>query len=82
MLGWEASAVIASRLPRLATGDAKALTEARLMVSEKLEAAARLQWLAMTGGLGISPQTAARRSIKHYRTAVATNKRRLERARR
>lgn len=79
MLGMEASSVIVSRLSRLAVGDATAMAEAQLMVSEKIEAAARLNWLAMTGGLGATPRTAAHRIVKHYRKAVSKNHRRLSR---
>jgi hypothetical protein len=82
MLGVEATSVAASRLQRLAAGDAKAAAEAQLMVSEKIEALARLQWLALTGGLGSSPEVAAKRSIKHYRKAVAKNRRRFARTKR
>jgi hypothetical protein len=37
------------------------------MVAEKIEAALSLQTLALTGGLGTTPQSAARKSLAHYR---------------
>ena len=77
LLGLESSAVIAARLSRLALGDTAALAEAQLMVSEKIESLSKLHWMAMTGGLGIDPRTAAARSIRHYRKAVGKNRRRL-----
>lgn len=77
----EAGSVIGMRLPRLLTGDAAALAEARLMVSEKMEAAAALQWALMTGGLGTSVPGAVGASISHYRKAVGKNRRRLSKPR-
>jgi len=80
-LGAEASTVIALRLSKMAAGDTAALVEAQRMVSEKIEAAAALQWKAMTGGLGHTPERAAKATIGHYRTAVKKNRRRLRRGR-
>lgn len=78
-LGAEASAVVAMRMAKLATGDAAAMAEAQRMVSEKLEAAAMLQWKAMTGDLGGSQAECASATIAHYRKAVARNRKRLSR---
>lgn len=80
-LGAEASAVIAMRMAKIATGDAAAIAEAQRMVSEKIEAAALLQWKAMTGGLGTTPERQAKATIGHYRKAVGKNRRRLRRRR-
>src|ERR1700680_1378767 len=71
------SAVIASRTMKLATGGESAEREARRMVAEKIEAALSLQTLALTGGLGTTPQSAARKSLGHYRRRVRANPRRL-----
>lgn len=73
----EASSVIGMRLPRLMAGNAAAMTEAQRMVSEKVEAAALLQWKLMTGGLGQSGPAVMRASVAHYRKAVRKNRRRL-----
>lgn len=78
----DAATVMGMRAVRLSALDAAALAEAQLMVAEKLEAAAALQLKAVTGGLGKSPATAARRTMAHYRGKVAKNRRRLARARR
>jgi len=76
-LGLESGAVIGLRLPRLMTGDAAALAEAQLMVSEKLAAAAALHWKMMTGGLGTTPHAVMSASVAHYRKGVRKNRRRL-----
>lgn len=76
-LGLEIFAVIASRTMKLARGGEAAEREARRMVAEKIEAALSLQTLALTGGLGTTPQSAARKSLAHYRRRVRANRRRL-----
>ena len=76
-LGLETSAVIVSRTMKLAAGGEAAEREARRMVAEKIEAALSLQTLALTGGLGATPQSAARKSLAHYRRRVRANRRRL-----
>jgi hypothetical protein len=75
--GLETSAVIASRTMKLAAGGQAAETETRRMVAEKIEAALSLQALALTGGLGITPQSAAQTTLRHYRRRVRANRRRL-----
>ncbi|MES2497420.1 MAG: hypothetical protein V4618_15000 [Pseudomonadota bacterium] len=80
-LGAEASEVIAMRMTKLAAGDPAAMVEAQRMIAEKMESAAQLQWMAMTGGLGNSPQRAATATIGHYRKAVKKNRTRLRRGR-
>jgi hypothetical protein len=79
LLAWEGASVIGLRLMRLSMLDARAATEAWLMVEEKLESAALLQWRAMTGDLGRSPHAVASASVRHYRGKVAANRRRLSR---
>jgi hypothetical protein len=76
-LGMEASAVIAMRTMKLATGGAAGAAEAQRMVSEKVQAAIDLQAKAMTGRLGLTPETAASRTLAHYRREVRANRRRL-----
>jgi hypothetical protein len=76
-LGLEASSVIGLRTLKLATGGAAGEAEARRMVSEKIDAGFALQALALTGGLGSTPQTAAAKTLTHYRRKVRANRRRL-----
>jgi len=79
LLAWDAASVISLRLMRLSMLDARAAAETWLMVEEKLESAALLQWRAMTGDLGSSPHAVASASLRHYRGKVAANRRRLRR---
>jgi hypothetical protein len=76
-LGVEASSVIALRTLKIAAGGAAGDAEARRMVGEKIEAGLALQTLALTGGLGVTPQGAAARTLNHYRRKVRANRRRL-----
>lgn len=80
-LGLEAWTVIGLRIPRLLAGNPAAAREAHLMIAEKIEAMGVLQWRAMTGDLGTSPDAAMRSSVAHYRKAVGRNRRRLARRR-
>ena len=76
-LGVEASSVIALRMLKLAGGSAGAEAEAHRMVSEKIEAGLALHALALTGGLGLTPHSAAAKMLSHYRPKVRANQRRL-----
>lgn len=76
-LGLEASSVIGMRTLKIAAGGAAAEAESRRMVSEKVEAAAALQSLAMTGALGLTPPRVAAATLAHYRRKVRANRRRL-----
>ena len=78
-LTMEANAVIAQRTILLAAGGAGAQAEASRMLAEKIDAGLALQTLAFTGGLGASPQQAARKTLAHYRRKVRANRRRLAR---
>jgi len=78
-LACDAAAVVSLRLLRLSLLDARAMGEAWLMVEEKVEAAALLQWRAMTGQLGAAPYQVARASFDHVHGKVAANRRRLSR---
>lgn len=76
-LGIEASQVIGLRALTLPRGGPQARRERQRMVAEKLDAALALQVAALTGGLGITPQQAASKTLKQYRRKVRANRRRL-----
>jgi hypothetical protein len=76
-LGMEAAAVIAQRSLILAQGGARAQAEAVRMVSEKAEAAAALAMRAAMGDLGQRPATISANAVRHYRTKVRANRKRL-----
>ena len=76
-LGLESSAVIGLRTLKLAGGGPAADAESRRMVEEKIRAGLEWQALALTGGLGLTPQRAAARTLVHYRRKVRANQRRL-----
>ena len=80
MLGFEASTVIALRLMKIAGGGAGADTETRRMIDEKIDSAVALQALAMSGGLGGTAESAASKTLTHYRRKVRANRRRLTKA--
>ncbi len=76
-LSLEASSVIALRALKVGVGGRAAEREARRMVSEKIEACWALQTLGLTGGLGLTAQSAASKTLVHYRRKVRANRRRL-----
>ncbi len=80
--GWalwlEASSVVWLRSMRLAAGGAAAEREASRMVSEKLAANWELGMKLLWGG-AVSPEQSAHRSLRHYRSKVRANRRRLAR---
>jgi len=76
-LGLEASTVVGLRTLKIAQGGAKGSAEAELMVREKIAAAIALQAMALRGGLGATPASAAARTLTHYRRKVSANRRRL-----
>ena len=78
----DSASVIAMRLSRMTTMDAAAMSEAHLMISEKIATASALQMKALTGQLGSTPAMQAKRTVLHYRRAVAKNRRRLARGKR
>ena len=78
-LGHEASTVIALRGFKFAVGGKAGQAEAERMVSEKIAAGLELQTLALAGGLGATPASAAARTLAHYRRKVKANRRRLTR---
>jgi hypothetical protein len=76
----ESAAVIGLRSLKLAAGGAGAEVETRRMVQEKVMAGLEWQTLALTGGLGLTPDRAAARTLTHYRRKVRANQRRLLKA--
>ncbi len=76
-LGVDSSTVIGLRTLKLAGGGPAADAESRRMIEEKLRAGLEWQTLALTGGLGITPQSATAKTLSHYRRKVRANKRRL-----
>ncbi|MFB0614189.1 hypothetical protein [Aurantiacibacter poecillastricola] len=76
MLWIEASQVIWLRSLRIAAGGKLAEREAERMVREKLEASWDLGWKLLSSP-SASPEASASRSVKHYRSKVRANQRRL-----
>jgi hypothetical protein len=77
-LGFESAAVVGLRMMKIAQGGAAAESEKKRMVTEKIQAGLDLQRRALTGGLGMTPKTAAARTVSHYRKRVRANRRRLK----
>lgn len=79
-IGWDANAVIALRLIRLASGGALAQREAQRMIVEKAIAMAQAQTAAAAKVLMGGGMTAATKSASDvYRRKVRANRRRLVR---
>lgn len=76
-LGMESVDVIGLRLSRVAVGGPKASDEAWRMYSEKAIAIAELQCRFLTGSLGATHAGVIKGTLKHYRSKVAANRRRL-----
>ena len=76
-LGAEASLVVPLRLARLAGGGEQGCTEARLMVTEKVEAYGRLAAALAEGKYGASVQGMVGGSVRHYLRYVRANRVRL-----
>ena len=75
-LGFEAWSVIGLRTLKIAAGGPAAAVEEKRMVDEKIDAGLAWPAMAMTGGLGLTPQAAAA-TLTHYRRKVRANRRRL-----
>ena len=73
----EASSVIGLRALKIAAGGASAKAETRLMIIEKIETGWALQAKALSGALGLTPQSVTTRTLAHYRRTVRLNRRRL-----
>jgi hypothetical protein len=77
-LGVEAQSVIALRMLRLASGDARGQDELNRMVVEKLTALAEAQMAATTAFMsGHKDHVVARKALTVYRKRIRENKRRL-----
>lgn len=76
-LGAESAMVIPLRLTRLARGGKGACAEARLMVTEKIEAHGRLASALAGGELGTGAQAIAGGVVSHYLGYVRGNRVRL-----
>lgn len=77
-LACESSIVIGLRMMTFAVGGAKALSEAHLMTSEKMQAAAFVMIdSAFAAAGGKSAEVIGRNAIAHYRRKVMANRRRL-----
>jgi len=81
--GWaltmDAAAVVPLRLMRLALGGERACAEARLMVTEKVEAHSALVRAVASGEHGWTPRSLTGGVLSHYRPYVRANRRRLAR---
>ena len=77
LLGAEASLVVPLRLAKLARGGAAAKAEARLMVSEKIEAHGALLRDFGQGRLGTGMAGITAGAVRHYLVAVRANRKRL-----
>ena len=69
--------VVPLRLARLARGGAPARAEARLMVSEKVEAHGALLRALLAGRLGWTPRAITAGALGHYLGYVRANRVRL-----
>lgn len=77
-LGAESSVVIGLRMMTFATGGARAITEAQLMTTEKIQAAMVVTIDSAFGmARGQSAELLGRSAISHYRRQVVANRRRL-----
>jgi hypothetical protein len=77
-LACESSVVIGLRMMTFSAGGAKAMTEAHLMTTEKLQAAMAVGIESAFGmARGQSAQMLGRSAISHYRRKVIANRRRL-----
>jgi hypothetical protein len=79
-MGVEAQSVIALRMLRFASGNARTETEATRMVTEKIAAAAEAQAVAAMATVTGRPQhVVANKALKVFKKRVRANKRRLTR---
>ena len=76
-LGVESANVVWLRTVKASRGGPKAADEAWRMYSEKMASLAELQGRFLTGSMGHTPAATARAAVKHYRSKVAANHRRL-----
>ena len=76
-LGAESHSVVGLRLMKMALGGTAAVTEAQLMVSEKMDAMAQVQKQLAMSALTGSPHRGPARAVALYRRKVRANQRRL-----
>jgi len=76
-LGAEACAVVGLRSLRLVSGGPEACSEARLMITEKIECGIELSVGLMAGRLGSTPKAVVGRCVTHYLEGVRANRIRL-----
>ena len=80
-LGWEAQGVMALRVMRMATQPAHSQTEARRMVTEKVEALGEAQAVVAACVIkGGKSHRVAKKVLGVYKKRVRANRRRLTRA--
>ena len=77
LIGAEAVVVVPLRLARLACGGERAGAEARLMVTEKIDASGALVGDLAAGRLGANPAEIVSRVAARYLRLVRQNRRRL-----
>jgi hypothetical protein len=78
-LGFDAQNVIALRMLRFATGDARAQNELRRVVAEKIESAAEVQGTAISAIITGHKDAVAGKVLRVLKKRVHANKRRLSR---
>ncbi len=76
-LGLEASTVIGLRTMKMMTLEPGFEAEAVRMVSEKASAGAELAIQLAFAGPALTPASAARKTVRHYRKKVGANRKRL-----
>lgn len=79
MLAIESQQVIALRLTKMAFGGPDVQQEAELMVSEKLSAMVDSSQMLLNAAMVGQADFGAGKIIKHYRSAVRANRKRLSR---
>jgi len=77
VLAIEASQVIGLRMAKIAVNDKDGKLESERMVTEKINAALEMQWMALTGKLGQTPHGISSKTLAHYQRKVRANRRRL-----
>jgi hypothetical protein len=78
-LGLEAQSVVVLRLNRLARGGGPGLTEAGLMITDKMAALAEAQFAAATAVMTGNTHSGARTVLHVFRKRVRANRKRLSR---
>jgi len=82
LLGLDAQRVVALRLMRLSGGSAAGVTEARLMVKDKMAALTEAQFAAATTVLTGDSYELAKKVLRMFKKRVRANKNRLANRRR